>query len=158
MRNPNRGSPLNSSIDYLCFHPSVSIFKNQLFTSCKKLMETHLQIELVFWSFGCKIAIGGVYFTPSHASNYNISLLKVLQNRKITFFYTFWPKKHPHRCKIVHLRSITTVIVHICTVTVTLLFIILYFFHSPLSSLIWLSLLSHSISLFLCPLNPFIFS
>ena len=35
---------------------------------------------------------------------------------------------HISGCKIVHLCTIATVTVHICTVTIALLFIILYFF------------------------------
>ena len=54
---------------------------------------------------------------------------------KGSLFTHFGPKNtHINGCKIVHLCTIAIVAVHICMVTVALLFIILYFFFSPLSS------------------------
>ena len=73
-------------------------------------------------------------------------MCKILQNRKSCSFYTFWEKNtHISGCKIVHLFTIATVTMHICTVTVTLLFIILYFFLSPLFCFVSLSLTHSSI-------------
>ena len=64
----------------------------------------------------------------------HINLCKVSQNRKSYSFYTFWPKKtHISRCKIVHLYIIATVTVHICTVTIALVFNILMIFSLSLS-------------------------
>ena len=57
------------------------------------------------------------------------------KREKGSLFTHFGPKNtHISRCKIVDLCTIATVTVHICMVTVALLFIILYFFLSPLSS------------------------
>ena len=59
--------------------------------------------------------------------------------------FTYFEQKNTHisGCKIVHLCTIITVTVHICTVTITLTSIILYFFLSALPCLVSLSL-SHS--------------
>ena len=73
---------------------------------------------------------------------------------KSNLFIHFGPKStHISGCKIVHLCTIATVRAYIhgyCSTSI-------YYFIFSLSSIIWLSLLSHLISLFLCLLNPFIF-
>ena len=59
-------------------------------------------------------------------SNY-ISLGIIVQNGITNYFYTIWAKKTTHisLCIIVHLCTIATVTMHICTVTVACAFVII---------------------------------
>ena len=63
-----------------------------------------------------------------------IRLCKLLQNRKRSSFYTFWPQKNINinGCKIVHLCTIAIVIMHICTTIVAFAYNTLVFFFSLL--------------------------